>query len=279
MNKHEHDQRRPDRLEPQQRLAQEAVRSLGVPEADAAFRARLKEQFVSGAIPDRSPLAVRMRRRRAAVYGWSSLALAAVLALAVFGLNRLPGPELLSARGPGTVTVDGLSVDAGDAPRIAALLKPGARIRLEGETSVDILYRNSLAMRLTPGTDLVLPERPGRWFSRPVSAGLSLGEVSIRTGPGLKGGALRVDTPAGSALITGTLVDVFFNGELSCFCLHDGTAHVLVDGTDFGAIPAMKRLVVHMDSRTPECLDIAPPHLEQMRALDRERGAGLGRVE
>ena len=279
MSRHKEGQHQPDRLEPRQRLAQDAVRSLGVPDADAAFRARLKEQFVAGAIPERRPAVSRLPRRRAAIYGWGGVALAAALALAAFGLNRLPGPELLSARGRGTVTVDGRTVDAGDATRIAALMRPGARIRLDGETSLDILYRNTLAMRLTPGTDLVLPKRPGRWFSRPVSAELALGEVSLRTGPGLRGGALRVDTPAGSALITGTLIDVYFNGELSCFCLHDGTAHVLVDGTDFGAIPAMKRLVVHLDNRTPECLDIAPPHLEHMQALDRERGAGLGKVE
>lgn len=279
MSGHEHDKLQPDGLDPQQRLAQDAVRSLGVPEADGAFRARLKQQFVSGSIPDSGGKVVPLPRRRAAFYGWGALAAAAVLALAVFGLNRLPGPELLSVRGQGTVFADGRGVDAGDATGVAALMRPGARVRLEGETSLDILYRNAMVMRLTPGTDLVLPGRPGRWFSRPVSADLAMGEVSVRTGPGLKGGALRVNTPAGSAVITGTLVDVFFNGTLSCYCLHDGTAHVWVGGRDLGAIPAMKRFVVYSDGRPTETLDLAPPHLENMLQLDLERGAGMGKSE
>ena len=259
-----------DNLDPQQRRAQDAVRGLGVPDADPAFRARLKEQFVSGAVPAReSPLATRAPSR-IPWFSWGALAAAAVLAWAALGLNSLPGPELLAMRGPGAVVVDGRRADATHPAAVGKMLRPGAHVVLEGEASLDILYPGSLAMRLSPGTDLVLPERPGRWFRRTVAAELAMGEISVRTGPDLAGGELDVVTPAGTAAIGGTLINVFHNDELSCFCLHDGTARVLVDGVDLGAIADLQRRVVFMDGREPLLDAAAPPHLEHMAGLDRD---------
>ena len=60
------------------------------------------------------------------------------------------------------------------------------------------------------------------------------------------------------------------NDELTCYCLHDGNAHVSVDGLDLGAIPPMQRRVVFTDGRPPEVLDIMPPHLDHMLEMDRE---------
>ncbi len=266
-----------DNLDPQQRLAQDAVRSLGLPAADPAFRARLKEQFVAGAIPAREAPVVPLPRRRLPVYGWGTLAAAAVLAFAAVGLNRLPGPDLLAVAGAGTVVVDGQSVDGADTPAIAALLRPGAHVQLQGETTLDIQYAGTMIWRLSPGTDVVLPERPGRWYGRTVAAQLAMGEISVRTGPDLAGGELDVHTPLGSALITGTLINIMHNGELSCFCLHDGTAHVHAGGADLGAVPALKRRVVFGDGRASMVDDLAGPHLEHMRSLDEERCAVFDR--
>ena len=73
-------------LDKKQRLAQEAVRSLAHPQADADFRARLKDQFLAGEIPesglsssDESPAVSPRQWLR-----WGSLAAAAVLAFVVF---------------------------------------------------------------------------------------------------------------------------------------------------------------------------------------------------
>jgi hypothetical protein len=259
-----------DNLDPQQRRARDAVRGLGTPSADPAFRARLKEQFVAGTVPEReSPVATRPPAR-IPWFSWGTLAAAAALAWAVLGLNSLPGPELLAVHGPGTVVVDGRTIDAAG-PDFARVLEPGVRLQVGDETSLDILYPGSMVWRVAPGSDFVLPGRPGRWFRRTVTADLALGEVSVRTGPDLVGGGLDVTTPAGTAVITGTLIDIYHNGELSCFCLHDGTASVLVNGSDLGGIPAMKRRVVFTDGREPALEDIAPPHLEHMLGLDRER--------
>ena len=267
MSEHDNNQ-----LDPQQRLARDAVRSLGVPAADPAFRARLKEQFTAGAIADVQPKVVPLPRRLLKVYGWGTLAAAAVITFAVLGLNRLPGPELVAVSGAGTVVVDGRSADAADPAAVAALLHAGGRLELRGEATLDLQYPGSMVMRVAAGTDVTLPERPGRWFARTVSADLAMGEISVRTGPDLAGGELDVHTPTGDALITGTLINVMHNGELTCFCLHDGTAHVHAGGTDLGAVPPMKRRVVFADGREPMFADIAPPHLEHMLQLEQERG-------
>lgn len=267
MSEHDNDQ-----LDPRQRLAQDAVRSLGVPAADPDFRARLKEQFIAGTIAEPQPKAVPLPRRLLKVYGWGTLAAAAVITFAVLGLNRLPGPELVAISGPGTVVVDGKSADAADPAAVAALLRACGRLELRGETSLDLQYPGSMVMRVAAGTDVTLPKRPGRWFARTVSADLVMGEISVRTGPDLVGGELDVHTPAGDALITGTLINIFHNGELSCFCLHDGTAHVHVDGIDLGGIPPMMRRVVFTDGSEPMFEEIAPPHLEHLLELEHDRG-------
>jgi len=271
--------REKDNLEPGQRLAQDAVRSLGVPAADPAFRERLKAQFVAGEVPAQPAFAesdpsrpVPRPRRLVAVYGWGTLAAAAVVAIAVVALNRLPGPRLVAVDGAGSVIVDGEVLDAGSPELIADRLHPGARLQVDGDTTLDLQYPGAMVWRLEPGTDVVLPDRPGRWFGRAVRADLARGEVSVRTGPDLHGGELDVATPAGTAEIYGTLVNIMSNDELTCFCLHDGTAHVSLDGRDLGAIPPMMRRVVFTDGRPPELSDIAPPHLEHMLELDRDRG-------
>ena len=271
----EHEQ---DRLDREQRAAQDAVRSLGVPAADPAFRARLREQFVAGTVPEReTPPARRRSPRVPFFFGLGTLAAAAVLAFAVVGLNRLPGPELIAVEGTGGLVIDGRSVDAGDTDRIVELLRPGVRLEVREETSVDLHYPGSMVWRVAAGSELVLPGRPGRWFGREVAAELAAGEVSVRTGPDLAGGRLDVATPTGTAAISGTLVNVFHNDELSCFCLFEGTARVLADGRDLGPIPPMKRWVVFADGREPALLDIAPPHLEHMKGLDEERAGVLDR--
>ncbi|MBE0565304.1 MAG: hypothetical protein IH621_05040, partial [Krumholzibacteria bacterium] len=160
---------------------------------------------------------------------------------------------------------------------VAALLRPGAHLVLEGEATLDLQYPGSLVMRVTPGTDVVLPERPGRWFRRAVAAQLAMGEISVRTGPDLAGGELDVHTPAGSALVYGTLINVYHNGELSCFCLYAGSAHVHAGGTDLGAVPPMMRTVVFTDGREPVFGEIEPGHLEHMLQMESDQGDVLGR--
>ena len=125
-------ERNDNNLESRQRTAQDAVRSLSRPQADAGFRASLKTEFVSGDI-DRNAKVVDLPQRRTARWLGVGLAMAAILALAVIGMNRLPGPQLLAARGQGSVIIDGERHMIEESTDLAGLLQPGSRVVLEGD--------------------------------------------------------------------------------------------------------------------------------------------------
>jgi ferric-dicitrate binding protein FerR (iron transport regulator) len=261
-------------LDKKQRLAQEAVRSLAHPQADADFRARLKDQFLAGEIPetglsssDESPAVSPRPWLR-----WGGLAAAAVLAFVVFSLNRLPGPELVATNGVGTVTVDGRELAADDSASLESALRAGARLQVGEGGVVDIVYPGSFVMRLDSGTDMVLPSRPGRWFLRSARSAIEYGEISVRTGPNLAGGRLIVDTPEGRTAIHGTLVSVFRNDGLTCVCLFEGSASISTDEKNLGGIPLGMRWVLFKDGSEPQLLDIAPPHRDHMLGLDEAWG-------
>lgn len=263
MNEREH-----DRLDESQRLAREAVRSLPRPEADAAFRARLKEQFVSGAIDASPPSAAPGSRLGSVWLGWSALAAAAVVTVALLGFNRLPGPELASASGSGTVVVDGREIAVSRTEVLDEVLRVGARVQVGEDTEIDVVYPGTMILRLSAGTDLVLPERPGRWFQRTVEAPMVAGEMSLRTGPDLVGGGVIVRTDEGRAVIRGTLVSVVRTDDVTCICLFDGDASVTCSSGDLGALEPGKRWVLFRDGSEPAFADIEPAHREHMRGLD-----------
>jgi len=261
-------ERNDNNLESRQRTAQDAVRSLSRPQADAGFRARLKTEFVSGDIV-RNAKVMDLPQRRTLRWLGAGLAMAAILALAVIGMNRLPGPQLLATRGQGTVVIDGERHVIEESADLAGLLQPGARVILEGDLRLDVLYPGTMLWRLEPGTDIVMPGRPGRWFGRQSDALVRVGEAALRTGPDLAGGAVAVRTPDGQILVTGTLVNIFCDGELSCFCLYEGTASVQTFLADLGTVPEKMRWVVFTDrEREAKRFEIAAPHRDHMLALD-----------
>lgn len=277
MSDHEHEP-----LDERQRLAQDAVRSLDRPQADPEFRARLKAQFVEGRIPEspdspglsvvdgtgdapETPVASPRRNWTA----WGGLAAAAVVAFVFFfNAAKLPGPELVASTGAGTVTIDGVRYGADNPAGLGEALVPGARVVVGDDARIDLAYPGSFFMRLDQGTDLVLPERPGRWTGRRIEAVMAAGEISVRTGPKLAGGDLVVDTGLAQAVIHGTLISVVRMPDLACICLFEGDADVLSDGHDLGHLAHGKRWVVFDDGREPQMMDIAPPHLEHMKAFD-----------
>lgn len=255
-------------LTPRQRAAQEAVRGLARPTADPDFRRRLKADFVAGAIaPAARPAAGGAKVLRLVV---PALAAAAMIAVAVIGLGSRPGPELAGLDGDGRVVIDGAVM--ADADALAASLRPGARVELQGDVTLEVLYPGTLAWRLAPGTVFTLPDAPGRFLPRRLRAELEFGEVSVRTGPDFAGNALVVGTGEGDAVITGTLVDVFRNEAVTCICLIEGSCRVVSDGRDLGALDPGMRWVLHRDGADPDLLDIAPPHREHMEALECDRG-------
>ncbi len=255
-----------------QRLAQDAVRSLPRPAADAGFRARLKQDFVSGALDTGEPAG------DGATGGggfrpwmaWVPVAVAAVLLLVFFGLNPLPGPRVMGVSGEGAVVVDGRSFGAADQEAYADLVKPGSRLEVTGDAQLDITYPGSLVLRVSPGSDIVLPGRTGRWIGRQVTCAMTTGEISVLTRPGFQGNHLTVKTPDGEAVISGTLANIFVNDDLTCICLYEGHLRVESPQADLGAVEPGMRWVLHRDGSDPDYLTIAPPHRDHMLGLRKD---------
>lgn len=268
-----------------QRRAQDAVRSLARPAADPDFRARLKQDFMSGALAEKAgpaegavdpgagatPVSTAARKPLRPWMVWTPVAAAAVLLVMAFVTNPLPSPQVIAVTGEGTVTVDGRSFSAADRDAYAGLLGAGSRLEVAGGASVDVLYPGAMVMRVDSGTEFDLPGRPGRWIGRTLDAWLKTGEVTIMTEGGFHGNHLAVGTPDGTAVISGTLANVMVDDQLTCICLFEGHLRVESPDADLGRVEAGKRWVLHRDGSAPEYLPIAPPHQEHMETFAKDR--------
>jgi FecR protein len=266
--------RHDNNLNEQQRLAQDALRSLPRPTADAEFRARLKSQFMAGAIEE-TPLSdsnAEAGTRRLYRLSISCIAAAAILTAVMLGFNSLPGPDVLATNSIGTVTIDGREIPAENTAVIGEALIESAHVQVGEGASLDIVYPGSFALRLGPGTDVVLPNRPGRWFNRSVEAQMDFGEISVRTGPDLSGGNLVIRTEEGRAVIHGTLVSVLRNDAVTCVCLFEGSTDILTEKAELGAIPLGMRWVLFRDGSEPQLMEIVPAHRDHMLGLDATLG-------
>ena len=259
-----------ENFRPEELRARDALRALAPPVAEAAFRERLKREFVAGDVVSRidwPPAGAASRfgiRRYAGV-----LALAATLALALITFNRSPGPSAFGGSGQGFVSVDGRQMATSDLTAIGELLHGGAKVTLGDGAILDLAYAGNMSWRLFPGTTVTLPDAPGRWFGRAVSAHVEIGEVSVRTGDRFHGALLALSTDEGRALVTGTLVSVVRDAAVTCVCVHEGTVQMeSAAGLDLGDIPVGKRRVLFRDGSEPVLLDIAAPHRDHLIEFD-----------
>lgn len=259
-----------DDMTPKERSVRDAVRELSRPAAEPAFRERLKREFVAGSIPERTEKALPPRRsgrllRRSRL---TLLAAAALLLFAVLVGNRGPAPRLLAVGDEGTVTVDGRAIPAARREELAAALRPGARVELSEGAVLDVHYPGSMVWRFEEGTTATLPGSPGRWFDRAVECDVATGEAGVRTGPDFPGARLTIRTGEGMIVLTGTLVSVFRNDEVTCVCVQEGVASIGVDENDLEPVPAGKRKVMFRDGSPPTITDIAPPHRDHLILFD-----------
>jgi len=266
-----------ERLSPQEKRASDAVRSLAPPPTDAAYRARLKQEFASGALESARPrvrrLPVPLHRRPA--LRWAALPVAAAAALvAASTLNQGPRWELISSRGEGVAVIDDVPVPMNHAGDLARRLRPGARLRLPEGGEIEIASRSQIAMQITPGTDVTLPEPPGRWFGRHARAGIAEGDLRITTGAGFRGARLEVETPEAIVEVTGTTLAVICEPAGTCVCVLEG--RVTVAGRGEGTkvpVGEGRRRFVFNDARPPETAGIRPVEDVMLRQFRAERGA------
>ncbi|MCE9627714.1 MAG: FecR domain-containing protein [Candidatus Eisenbacteria bacterium] len=206
-----------------ERRVSDAVRGLSSPTPDPAFRARLREQFVSGQFE--RPAIVRLPWfRRPAVWG---PALAAAAALVVTFLNRGPDWQVLATSGEGRVVVAGRAFDAADRAGIGAAIARGGEVAIEGPVTLDLVARGSVAVALAPDTRMQLPAAPARWWSRHAVATVMDGNVYFSTGRDFHGATLDVLTENVAARCVGTSFAVLRSDLLgTCVCVMEGQVNV-----------------------------------------------------
>jgi len=266
----------PIKLTPEQKAARDALRTLDQVPADAAFRQRLKREFVSGEIAVQQVL---QPEARPGIGRWLRRALlplaAAAMAVVVFFL-LVPGAEWAfhGITGEGMVSVDGVEVETAEVETLARLIRPGARIRVPEGVSLDLIAGDMLLLELDEGAEATVPQNPGRWSAAAMLSEVATGELRLKTGPGFPGHQFNVRTPEGLIEVTGTIVSVFRGPDLTCVCVFEGQARIGRDPESMDLVPAGRRKVMFLDGRPPMVTEIMPEHQHGLEAfLQRNRDA------
>lgn len=271
---------------PDDRLTEEAERArrvlLDAPplRADAAFRERLKDEFVTGAIEVSGTREARGRARRktipirglrprsrAPVWIAASVAAAAALTIVIGTLNQGTKWLVTGVRGEGTVAVDGEQVSLSDRTALNQLLIPGAEVKIPDGVEIDLLSDGAMALQLTRRTDLTLPPPPARWINRHTEVHVRYGDIRLTTGPKFHGTHLEVFTPDAAVNVTGTTLAVIVQTNGTCVCVLEGTAKVgrMVAGlpTDVQPVSGGRLRFVWKGDK--------PPSTDHMRDMERTK--------
>ncbi len=250
----------------------ERLRTQPAPEADPAFRARLRAQFVSGVVGRGRLPAPRARARGP----WRPLAagLAAAAALVAAGvlLDHGPGWRLVGTEGNGTLEVGGHSYPTSDAAGIAERLRSGGRVTLPEGVQLDLELPGVALVQVAGGSVVELPRAPGRLFRRR-AARLEAGEIRVATVPGGRGADLEVRTPEARASVTGTTYAVLRQPGASCVCVLEGSVRMDAGGRRADVLHGFRRSV-YRDPRVPLVEPILPMEVMKLSMLrDRVQGA------
>jgi len=258
-------QRETEPLSPLQERARAQVRHWAPPPADPDFRARLKQAFVAGEIEALAPArpatvhplpAPRFRLRP--VHWAVAFAAAAAVAVVIGVANRGADWRVLGVTGEGLAVIDGRPVPLNHADQIAAMTRPGARVRLPDGATLELASAGQVAVEMTSGADVVVPAVPGRWFGRTVHSEVQGGELRITTGPRFHGAHLVLSTPSATVEVTGTTLAVICEAEGTCVCVLEGRVMVGPRAGDMLAVEHLHRRFVYNDDRAPVYDDIRP---------------------
>jgi len=231
------------------------LRDLPQAEADPAFREKLKESFADGTLgeEDSAP------PRRIWVRFTAAAAAAVVLLAGLSVLNRGPSLRVAAVSGSGTVRLAANAIETSDLAALDQLLKPGKRLVLPGEITLDLASPDVATYQVTGGTHFTVPGSPGRWFDRAVACSVLVGEVRLATGNRFPGSELRLYTPDGMVVVTGTLLSVQCDSLGTCVCVLEGTAQVGVNEQDLEPVTPGNRKIMLRDG-TVKIIPVKPMH-------------------
>jgi hypothetical protein len=261
---------------PAERAAREALDALPMVRPDPAYRRRVALAFASGSLKStvrRRPFLLRLEL-------WTTIAAAAALVVLAFALNRGPDWRVIEARGAGTVMVDGKAI-ALQGAGLSRAIRRGAHVTLPGGAALDLVAPGMLAVNITGGSDVVLPEAPNRWWSRAARGRVNMGNAFISTGGAFHGATLELETPEAVAHVTGTSLAVLRDREAgTCVCVMEGIVVVTYQEGDeppeSKSVPAGKRCVCPPEGEA-EIAPILPSSEHALHRLNEMSAAALGR--
>ena len=261
---------------PAEQAAREALGALPPVRPDPAYRQRVALAFVSGSL--RSTTRARPFLLRADL--WTTIAAAAALVVVAFALNRGPDWRVIEARGAGTVMVDGRAIALQGAD-LARAIRRGAHVTLANDAALDLVAPGMLAMNISGGSDVVLPEAPNRWWSRAAHGRVNMGNTYISTGGAFHGATLEMTTPEASARVTGTSLAVLRDPEAgTCVCVMEGLVVVTYQEGDeppeSKSVPAGMRCACPPEGEA-EIGPILPSSEHALHRLNEASAAALGR--
>jgi hypothetical protein len=259
---------RSSNLAERERRIQDAMRSSDDVRADPAFRDRLKRGFVEGTISEpAAPVEDRVQRRSR---WWWVLAPAAAAALLFALLVPRAEPEWIveTSAGAGRIEIDGRSVPLSDEALLARAVKPGGRVRLPDDASIDVRLGDVLILALDKGSDVTLPALPDRDSRGPLISEVHDGELRIKTGPGFEGTELHILTAESRTEIVGTVISVYKGDGYTCVCVLQGTARIGADEALLEEIPSGMLKVMFDDGSPPIVAEIAAQHEADLLEFD-----------
>ncbi|HKI84040.1 MAG TPA: hypothetical protein VKA63_06875 [Candidatus Krumholzibacteria bacterium] len=252
-------------LSPSQQRAKDALAGLSRPQADPAFRARLKQGFVKGELRSQASLVtVRPWYLRAAL----PLAAAAALILMLNVLNR--GPAWTLVQGEGSAVIDGTTVSLSQPEKVAALLHGGSKVEIAQDSHAVFKQRGIVMAALDGGSVVSLPKAPGRWFNRRMEGTIEKGRVSWITGSRFSGAHLVLNTPESIIEVVGTCFNLMCTEESTCLCVLEGVVRAERRKGRTDMISGGQRKTMFADgskSDLGEILDTSRSELEELTAM------------
>lgn len=219
-----------------ERRAVDAVRGLARPEADPAFRAMLRDAFVTGSIEADAHRELHSPRVPAPRRRWRRLipmAVAAAVVLVVLGPTlRDPALNITAVHGTRQILLNGELVDCADLSPIQAALQPGCDIRVPRGATVEVASAGQLVMALE-GVEFSFPTPPHRWFGgRMDSKVAGDGTLRMATAPGFEGSSYRLRLGDADLVVRNGVFTVSRDGaEIGISVLDGELEAVLPDGS------------------------------------------------
>ena len=287
----------PVQLEADRRHGADALATLTDALPRAEFRARLRNGFIAGELPESvtarelrvvppsgattTPRSASPRPRpRPAGRRWRSLAplAAAAALLIVMALDRAPAWHVTAVNGDGVAVIDQQPIPLTHGDQLSAALHPGARVRVPDGAEIEIMAGRALAVRMLSGTDAIVPPAPSRWLKRHVTARIDHGQWRITTGPAFAGAQLEIETPHADVMVTGTTLSVICEPQGTCVCVFEGHVRVGHTPSDLVMVEHGHLRYMWADGGEPKSADIRPVEEQELGRFRREMQARLDRA-